>query len=326
MEVITTVFGLPLTRFGLFCMIAMAFGIIVCGVWIIMGTREGYGAFVRFAVCVIPLSWLMGRVFYVAADLVVAPIESSFYVNTIGNLMPALYFWDGGYSLMGGIVGAVLGAKLAELWTRTEKGGFRDALALGMPLAILLERAAEKGTGLGLGRPVEWKWLAEAPWCAALETGEKVQPVYFYEALAVGVLWLVVGVMLLRKKERRGGDLLRVFLFLYGLVQVFLESLRQDGHMVKHFVHISQVIGILIAVAVMIRWTAQTLQHPGHRAGITVGWVITAICVGVMILAEFGVDRWGNRLLAYGVMLLCLIVVGIVGADFHITANRYGEG
>ena len=77
-----------------------------------------------------------------------------------------------------------------------------------------------------------------------------------------------------------------------------------------------------LAVVVMLRWTVQTLQHPGHGAGVIVGWVITAACIGVMIAAEFGVDRWGNRLLAYGIMVLCLVVVGVVGADFHITANR----
>ena len=321
-QVITTFFGLPLTRFGLGCMLAMLFGLVVCGAWIIWSQGKGYGTFIRFAVCVVPLSWVFARVFYVAADLIVAPIESSFYANTIGNLMPALYFWDGGYSLMGGIVGAVLGAKLAEKWTRTEKGALRDALAMGMPVAILLERAFEKGTGLGLGRTVEWKWLAEAPWCASLPSGEKVHPVYLYEALAVGLLLIVTILLAARKKERKGGDVLRVFLFMYGLVQVFLESLRQDGHMVKHFVHISQVIAIILAVVVMLRWTVQTLQHPGHGAGVIVGWVITAACIGVMIAAEFGVDRWGNRLLAYGIMVLCLVIVGVVGTDFHITANR----
>ena len=69
----------------------------------------------------------------------------------------------------------------------------------------------------------------------------------------------------------------------------------------------------------------EALEHVGRKAAVTVGWVITLACIGVIILAEFGVDRWGNQLLAYGVMTACLAVIAVVGADFHIMANQYGE-
>jgi phosphatidylglycerol:prolipoprotein diacylglycerol transferase len=319
---LTQIFGQPLTRYGLGCALAMVAGLALCFPRVIR-KKLGYETFIRLAVCVIPLAWLMARVFYVAADLIVAPIESSFYVNTIGSLTAALYFWDGGYSLMGALVGAILGAVIAEKWTGAGKGQLRDALALGLPAAILVERLCERGTGLGLGRTVDWAWLAQAPWCPRVE-GEPVYPVYLLEAASALVLLAVMAILSLGRKQRRGGDLLRIFLFVFGLSQVLLESFRQDGHMVKHFVHISQVIAILLALAAMVRWSLETLSHVGHKAAVTVGWVITLACIGVIIWAEFGVDRWGNQLLAYGVMAACLAVIAVVGADFHIMANQYG--
>ena len=61
MEVITTIFGLPLTRFGLGCMLAMVFGLVVCGAGIIWMQWKGYGTFVRFAVCVMSRSQHLAR-------------------------------------------------------------------------------------------------------------------------------------------------------------------------------------------------------------------------------------------------------------------------
>ena len=126
---------------------------------------------------------------------------------------------------------------------------------------------------------------------------------YWYFALAA--------CLLLRLKNRRDGELLELFLLLWGLTQALLESLRSDDHMVYHFVRIQQVLAIVLPVAVMLRWTVRAHRNGARALSLSVAWCAVLLAIASAVLAEFGVDRWGNPLLAYGVMILCLIVVGL---------------
>ena len=58
---LTQIFGQPLTRYGLGCALAMVAGLAVCFPRVIR-KKLGYETFIRLAVCVIPLAWLMARV------------------------------------------------------------------------------------------------------------------------------------------------------------------------------------------------------------------------------------------------------------------------
>ncbi|MBR5345087.1 MAG: prolipoprotein diacylglyceryl transferase [Clostridia bacterium] len=311
-QTVFTLFGLPVTGYALGCMLAM-----LCGLAVtlprVLRLGLGWGGFIRLCFCVIPLAWFCSRALYVLADLAVGVIESSYYINTLGNPLPALYFWEGGYSVSGAILGAILGAKIAEKWLHTETGALRDSLCVGLPLAVLIERLCEAGTGLGLGRPVTWAWLAKSGLCPTVE-GEAVYPIFFFEALFCLALVVLMEELGQRPIKRTGGDLTRIFLVIYGIGQVLFESFRQDGHMVKHFVHVQQVVAIVFVVAVLVRWSVRMARAPQVRRGmkqslLLMVWLLTLAGIGVAVWAEFGVDRWGNRLGAYGLMAACLALI-----------------
>ncbi|MBR3493973.1 MAG: prolipoprotein diacylglyceryl transferase [Clostridia bacterium] len=308
-----------LTRFGLGCALAALVGLLMTGP-VIARRGLGYGAWIRLCVCVIPCAWLTARLVYVTADLVMTPLEAMFDLNTGRSLEYVPYFWEGGYALTGAVIGAVLGGKLAELWSRSPKGALRDALAVGIPAAILVERLFEAGTGLGEGRIVGSSWLIGLGICPLVE-GDPVHPVYLYEAIVAGIL-LILMIIASLLDHKHEGNLLRGFLVLFGLTQVLLESMRADDHMVEHFVHIQQVVAIVIPVAVMIHWSVVSARKPGRHPALTIGWIVTAAAIGGAILAEFGVDRWGNLLLAYGVMAGCMLVVGFIALEFKRIADR----
>jgi len=311
--VVISVFGQPLTRFGLCCAGALVAGLAACGIRMRQAGKS-YGDWIRLALCVTGFSWLFARLMFSFADWIMILLEGIFDLETGRDPLSVLYFWRGGYSLMGAVLGAVIGTKAAEKWTRSERGTLADTLAFGLPVAILLERLGESGTGLGLGRYVTARWLINTGLCPELY-GDYVHPVYLYEAVIALILLFVM--IFLSRKERRPGMLLEMFLLFFGLTQVVMESLRADGHMVEHFVHIQQVYAILFAVGVILRWCLRMERKPGRGLRIAVGWSIIFVCVGLAIWAEFGVDRWGKPLLAYGLMSLCLIVIGAVGMYFR---------
>ncbi len=305
--------GQPLTRFGLCCAIALLTGLLVSGLWM-RRKGMGYGTWIRLCLCVTVGCFVTARLFYALADWIMILLEGIFDLNTGRDPLAGFRFWEGGYSLIGGIVGALLGAMAAERWTGVGKGSLRDALAFGIPAAVIVERLSEQGTGIGLGRYVTSSWLISTGLCPELY-GDYVHPVYLYEAAAALILLTVV--LVLSRKERPAGRLQEIFLLLFGLSQVILESLRADGHMVEHFVHIQQVYAIILAVWTIFRWCLRGKKTPGEGWKTALGWIVIFAAVGVAIWAEFGVDRWGNQLLAYGVMGLSMLVIGLTGRSFY---------
>lgn len=309
-DAILELFGQPLTRFGLLCAAALLLGLIVCGLFL---RRKGgsYGTWIRFCLCVIVCAWLFARLLFSCTDWIMMPLEAIFDLNTERDPFSFLYFWRGGYSLMGAALGAVIGAKIAEKWTGSARGSLRDLLAFGIPAAVLAERLAEAGTGLGEGRIVTTQWVIDSGLCLNLD-GVYVLPVYWFEAAMAVILFVIM--LFLSRKPARDGLLCERFLLLFGLTQVIMESLRGDGHLVEHFVHVQEVYAILFAAGVALVWSRRAEKKPGRGRRLALGWVAIFAAAGVAIWAEFGVDRWGNRLLAYGVLILCMLAIGLTAS------------
>lgn len=313
-------FGLPITGFGLGCVCALVVYMAGTAVWCRI-LRTGYGVWIRLAALSVPLAWLFARLTYVASDFFGALVSSSYYLGTIGNPLLALRFWDGGYSLMGALFGLMIAARLAEKWTNQRgSGDLLDAVGFAAPLAVLVERGFEYGTGMGIGKEVTYPWLVSTGLCLEAD-GYFFHPVYLYEAFMALLIYLLLLLWLRRRREHIPGELLRLFLVLFGLTQVVLESLRADEHMVVHFVHVQQVLAICLCTGAMISWTVKAGRK--KRKGLcAVLWMTTAIAISAAIIAEFGVDRWGNYLMAYGLMCLGLIVIGICAHFLQMAANR----
>ena len=105
-ETVFTLLGQPVTGFGLGMAGAMLLMLAVMGGWC-RARKQDDGVFIRFAALAVPLTLLCSRVLFVLADC-------TYYLTTLSNPALALRFWDGGYSLMGAVLGFMLAAWLSE--------------------------------------------------------------------------------------------------------------------------------------------------------------------------------------------------------------------
>ena len=309
-----TVFGAPVTGYGLGVAAAMLLGLAGCYAYLRLAGKT-YGQFIRLAVLAVPLCWLCSRLVYVLANC-------TYYLTTLSNPALALYFWDGGYAMTGAVLGFILAAFLAEKWTRLPHGSLMDAMAFGAPLAIAVARFLEGGTRLGMGRPVTYEWL----FFLGVEDGygDLVHPVYRYEAIAALIV-LVIALIWLSKRLRavKPGDPCLVVLALLGAFQVLLESLRNDGHMVVHFVRIQQVLALLAMVAAFAVFSTRLLRRGGmKKSHLLALWLVAVACVGVGIYMEFRVDRGSLKLLYYGAMALCMGVIAAMALICRAKAEK----
>lgn len=307
--------SVPLTGFG--CMMSLALLVVLlCAAPVARLRRMHYGAFIRLVVVCIPMGWLVSRLVYVLANC-------TYYLTTLSNPVLALRFWDGGYSVSGAMLGLWLGAVVAAKWAHTDTADMLDAISYGMPLGLVIERLSESGTGMGMGRAISYDWLTFLGIDDGM--GDLVHPVYRYEAVAAAVLFAVLTVMLLRRRDRLPkGDLTLVFMSLYGATQALLESLRNDGHMVVHFVRIQQCLFLIFALVAfgiyLHRCVGKGCMKKSQQL---LCWLMAIVCVGVCAVMEFRVDRGTLKWLYYTVMLLCLGVMTGMTFRFRYLSQRW---
>lgn len=301
------------TRFGVLCAGAMLATLLVAGAWY-RRQGVGYGVWIRLCVMAIPLAWLASRLVYCLANI-------PYYFIEVENPALMLQFRDGGFSLFGAMGGLVLAAWLTAKWQRISPAVLLDGIGLGAPLGIIIERLAQIGTGVGWGDAIESEWLlpigvTESYW----------HPVYLYQAICAAILLLILAVWLVIRKGRMGqirGDLFLVFLTLYGAMQVVLESLCSDGHMVvHHFVHINQIVAIVLPVAALAVWSARLAKKGAKKSQLVIVWLIVAAMIGLGIRQEFAVDHPTFPLVVeYGIMAAAMAVVAATALIVRRKAN-----
>ena len=267
----------------------------------------GYGAFIRFAVLAIPFAFLGSRIAFCLSNL-------TYYLETIAMPEMMLHVWDGGASMTGALAGVLLAAVVAAKWTRTPVGVMLDAVAFGMPIALIIERLAEPLCEMGWGK----YFLSSAfDWLTDLTDG--MHPVFVYEAIAAYLIGMAMTCWF-RRRWTKDGDVMGCFLVLYGCTQTVLESLRNDGHMkVIHFVRVNQVAAIVMAVAVLIVWSLRCVKAGGKKEAV-VSWLTAAVCIGFGVVQEFAADGEENPYfsltLVSGMLAAALVIMSVLWLCF----------
>ena len=313
MKILFEIAGAPVTLYGVLTAAAiLAFWLL--GLLYLRRRQVSGGKAVCWMVCTALLGWLVSRLVFVACN-------AAYYIDELdGSWAPALCFWDGGYSMIGAMLGAALGAALAVALTGERSAHMLNAVGLGLPLGIAVLRLAEffcdtaESGDIGEGRyleDIDWlDSLLERMGLLMQADGDFVYPACLAEAAAV--LLLCIGLIIWLARCRwsvPGADALTVCLVLYGAIQMVLEQIRDDGHLVFHFVHLEQVLALVLLLAGLIIWTKRFLQAETKRPTLAVVWIVSLVCIGLAVWACFGVDRWDNKLLAW---LLLIVPTGVL--------------
>ena len=301
METLFHLFGMPVTAYGAGMALALLATLVVCGAYLRLRGDKAERA-LYLAVAGIPLSWLMSRIVFVMANI-------TYYTVTLSNPGLALRFWDGGYSLTGAVMGLLLAATLLTRMLKLPRGLMTDAVGFAAPVGIIIARLCEPGTGMGLGRPISYDWLLFLGVDDGM--GDVVYPIFYIEAAVAAIISLVLVVWTLRQKGAiRSGDTGLVSMTLLGACQIVLESMRNDGHMVVHFIRIQMVLSLVALLAGLIVFSGRLYKRGGmKKSQQLVLWLVTVVCIGLAVFMEFRVDRGSNKLLYYAVMSLCVAVI-----------------
>ena len=269
------------------------------------------GTVTVFGLLAIPLSLVFSRLLYCVFQL-------NLFCDTYENPWLMLCIWDGGYSIWGVIPALLLAAWLTAKKQRCSFRSLWDCVSLSSALLFSMLYAGEGRTELGIGNVIDTGFLTSAFPFLVLEQklGVNVEYrliVYRLQCLACVVLFLVM--LLSRRKSKAEGILALRFWSIFASMQIFWESLRDDGHMLFIFLRIGQV-----AAGIVLLWVLIDLSRCYRQAGLHMPWFVWPVfvlCLGLIAALEFSLDgrlTIGTPSMArdYGLMaVVCVILAAI---------------
>ena len=141
----------------------------------------------------------------------------------------ALYVWEGGLGIPGGIAGGFLAGWVVATRRGIARGAFADAIAPGVAVAQAVGRLGNWFNQELFGRPTTLPWGLEidADNPDAVPGAEAYHPTFLYELLwNLGVAGIVVWAD--RRWRLGGGRAFALYLALYAVGRFWIEGLRID--------------------------------------------------------------------------------------------------
>lgn len=163
------------------------------------------------------------------------------------NPLSALYIWEGGLAIYGGVIGGALGVFLLSRRRKISYSTLADLAAPGLILGQAIGRWGNFFNGEAYGYEVLNPVFHFFP-VALLVNGKWYMAAFFYESI-----WNLLGFLFLLKVkgkclEKGKGYVFFWYLIWYGLGRMVIEGLRTDSLLIGE-VRVSQLLSVLAVIA-----------------------------------------------------------------------------
>lgn len=221
------------------------------------------------------------------------------YVYGYG-LLSVLDLSAGSCLMYGGILGALLCAALLAKKSGVSAAQAMNEITVPGLAAVAVCRFAEYFTPEGIGPLFENPALCFFPLAVKNRYDEWNMAVFMFEAVAA----LLIIALLLKEKKKPAGSRVMTALLLYSCCQIPLENLRSDSCLRIGFVRVSQIIAVLLILAVIYVRTKGYKEVFARRAGVVLA------CTAVIGVIEWAEDKTNipNILLYIAMISLCAVM------------------
>ncbi|HOV69400.1 MAG TPA: prolipoprotein diacylglyceryl transferase [Clostridia bacterium] len=166
------------------------------------------------------------------------------------------YVWKGGLAIYGGVLA---GALAIYIYSRIKKYKVSVLMDLAAPALVLGQAIGRWGNFFNneaFGNPVTDKALQFFPYAiripfenrpAGMKMFEWFQATFFYESVAC--LLIFIFLMLYRKRQKFDGEIILLYLYLYGIERAIVEGMRTDSlYLFNTGIRVSQLLSIILVV------------------------------------------------------------------------------
>jgi phosphatidylglycerol---prolipoprotein diacylglyceryl transferase len=165
----------------------------------------------------------------------------------------ALVLWHGGMSFHGGLIGAGIAGYIVIRRKRLDFFQIGDLIIPTCPLGLMFGRLGNFINGELFGKP------SQVPWAMVFPQGgaQPRHPSQLYEAFLEGLLMFII-LWIYKDRKKRNGDVLALFLVLYGGFRIFCEVFREPDLQLGYFMGIlsmGQILSIfMIAIGLGLKF------------------------------------------------------------------------
>ena len=240
-QILCTIFGVNIYYYGIIMAIAISIGTLVSD-WV--GSR--YFAFkketiIDLAPYLIIFGILGARIYYCA-------LNYDFYLRFPTEIIAIRH---GGISIHGAIIGGAFGLWLFARRHKLNIKKLFDTVAVGLPLAQAIGRWGNFSNSEAFGTPTNLPWkLYIAPQYRPIPYQNDLffHPTFLYESILDIVIFVILFLMAKNNKIKKDGNLVLLYLVLYSIVRIIVESFRIDS--VKYV--LGQPVAIFVSVGIII--------------------------------------------------------------------------
>jgi len=250
-----SIFGKEIYLYGLI----IAIGFLLAIVYVRFRVREFGTSFDRVTDAIlfaVPLAIVCARIYYVA-------FRWEYYKD---NPISALYIWQGGIAIYGGVIGAIVGLVLFSKLEKQKLTPYLDIMALGLLIGQLIGRWGNFFNREAYGAEIFNNFFLRMGIEEANGAVRYWHPTFLYESV-----WNLVGLVLLHflsKKRKYDGQTFLQYVAWYGLGRVWIEGLRTDSlYLGSTSIRVSQLLaGLSLAAAVGVMLYIRLRKHPDGSA------------------------------------------------------------
>lgn len=224
---------------------------VLAGYWFarkrIAQTGLGINSLDNIAVVLLVSGFIGARLYHVVTSW-------DYYSNNLNQIFAV---WNGGLGILGAVVGSLAGLWIYNhYFLKANLGKLVDWLVPSLVLGSIIGRFGNLFNYEVYGQPTNLPWGMFVPEQFRLAGFELIQffhPLFLYEVLGgLLILYILLNFALLSKKlnlQRFHGDVFWVWLFLFSLLRIFIESMRIETF---YFAGLSQSLMALLLAALAL--------------------------------------------------------------------------
>lgn len=239
------IFGIEVMWYG----VIIAFGVIMAMVVAnFLANKRGlnFEVIIDAFLIVFPISIICARLYYVI-----------FEIENYHSFIDVINIRNGGMAIHGGVIGALVSG---YIFARYRKINFFKYVDVVMPGVILAQAIGRWGNFMNQeahGGVVTKEFISKFPEFiqnGMLINGNYYNPTFLYESIWNLIVFVILVMVTLKKKEDSNGVVLGLYLILYSVGRVFIEGLRTDSLMFMgiRMAQAISIVGIIIGIIIII--------------------------------------------------------------------------
>lgn len=237
-----------------------------------------------------------------------------FSSHSFNNIWEMFNLANGGYGLYGAILGVVIAAFIVnKQFDMDGVGKLLDSSAIGGLLTITIGRFATHFTGTEIGYEVSFKIFT------VYDPDGQINnlAVYKLDGIVSAMIFVICLGFFIKHfnkgfegKNSSAGKTALIMLALHGTNQVVMDSMRSDALKLgaNDFIKISQIIGIVCCVAVVVYFIVKTIINESFKLYHAVVIIVLPICIALGVYSEYRVGN-GNYISKHILMAACMLAL-----------------